>query len=179
MFKISILDMSFESTNLRLQPLIPGVNELSRNCILTSSYVYMHVWRYQLSKSWFWKLSQALWCEAIMSALSGHYSDVIMSIMASQITILTIVYGLFKLNSQKTSKLRVTGLCEGNSLVTGASNAENVSIWWCHHVICAQHNSWPDERDMMALEVRAAGTDVIFLKANYVTNGDFFSYDLK
>ena len=39
----------------------------------------------------------------------------------------------------KTSKLRVTGLCEGNSPVTGqftaqrASNAENVSIWWRHH----------------------------------------------
>ena len=41
--------------------------------------------------------------------------------------------------SQKTSKLRVTGLCAGNSPVTSefpvqrASNAENVSIWWCHH----------------------------------------------
>ena len=36
-------------------------------------------------------------------------------------------------------KLRFTGLCEGNSPVTGeflsqrASNAENVSIWWRHH----------------------------------------------
>ena len=46
---------------------------------------------------------------------------------------------LFKRRSQKTSKLRVTGLCEGNSPVTGefpaqrASNAENVSIWWHHH----------------------------------------------
>ena len=36
-------------------------------------------------------------------------------------------------------KLRVTGLCVGNSPVTGefptqmASNAENVSIWWRHH----------------------------------------------
>ena len=42
--------------------------------------------------------------------------------------------------SKKTSKLRVTGLCGGNSPVTGefpaqmASNAENVSIWWRHHV---------------------------------------------
>ena len=41
--------------------------------------------------------------------------------------------------SKKTSKLRVTGLCEGNSPVTGeffarrASNAKNVSIWWRHH----------------------------------------------
>ena len=46
---------------------------------------------------------------------------------------------LFSLRSKKTSKHHVTGLCEGNSLVTGefptqrASNAENVSIWWCHH----------------------------------------------
>ena len=41
--------------------------------------------------------------------------------------------------SKKTSKLHVTGLCEGNSPVTGefptqrASNAENASIWWHHH----------------------------------------------
>ena len=42
---------------------------------------------------------------------------------------------------KKTSKLRVTGLCAGNSPETGefpaqmASNAENVSIWWRHHDI--------------------------------------------
>ena len=41
--------------------------------------------------------------------------------------------------SKKTSKLRVTDLCLGNSPGTGefpaqkASNAENVSIWWRHH----------------------------------------------
>ena len=46
---------------------------------------------------------------------------------------------LFRGRSKKTSKLRVTGLCKGNSTVTGefpaqrASYAENVSIWWCHH----------------------------------------------
>ena len=50
---------------------------------------------------------------------------------------------LFRHRSQKTPKLRVTGLCVGNSPVTGefpaqkASNAENVSIWWRHHAsIC-------------------------------------------
>ena len=43
---------------------------------------------------------------------------------------------LFRRRSKKTSKFRVTGLCEGNSPVSGefpaqrASNAENVSIWW-------------------------------------------------
>ena len=46
---------------------------------------------------------------------------------------------LFRRKSKKTSKLRVTGLCVGNSSVTGefpaqrASNVENVSIWWRHH----------------------------------------------
>ena len=44
----------------------------------------------------------------------------------------------FTRRSKKTSKLRVTGLCAGNSPVTSefpaqrASNAENVSIWWRH-----------------------------------------------
>ena len=48
---------------------------------------------------------------------------------------------LFRRRSKKTSKLRVTGLCAGNSAVTDelpaqmASNAENNSIWWRHHVM--------------------------------------------
>ena len=47
---------------------------------------------------------------------------------------------LFRRRSKKTSKLRVTGLCAGKSSGTDefptqmASNAENVSIWWRHHV---------------------------------------------
>ena len=47
---------------------------------------------------------------------------------------------LFRRRSKKTSKLRVTGLCVGNSPGTGefpaqrASNSENASIWWRHHV---------------------------------------------
>ena len=50
---------------------------------------------------------------------------------------------LFRRRSKKTSRLRVTGLCAGNSPGTGefpahmASNAENVSIWWRHH-----ENEW-------------------------------------
>ena len=54
---------------------------------------------------------------------------------------------LFRRRSKKTSKLRVTGLCAGNSPGTGefpaqmASNAENVSIWWRHHEVsvCYYH----------------------------------------
>ena len=45
----------------------------------------------------------------------------------------------FSGSSKKTPKLRVIGLCERISPVTGefpaqkASNAENISIWWSHH----------------------------------------------
>ena len=48
---------------------------------------------------------------------------------------------LFRRRSKNTSKLRVTGLCVGNSPGTGefpaqmASNAENASIWWRNHDI--------------------------------------------
>ena len=51
----------------------------------------------------------------------------------------SIVYSWSR--SKKTSKLRITGLCEENSPVTNefpaqrASNAKNVSNWWRHHEI--------------------------------------------
>ena len=51
-----------------------------------------------------------------------------------------LVSGLFRRRSNKTSKLCVTCLCEGNQPVTGAFrwrrdiNTENVSTWWRHHV---------------------------------------------
>ena len=50
-----------------------------------------------------------------------------------------LLNSIFKAHIKGTSKLRVTGLCEGNSPLTGgfhaqrASNAVNVSIWWRHH----------------------------------------------
>ena len=49
---------------------------------------------------------------------------------------------LFRGRSKKIWKLRVTGLCAGNSSVIGefpaqmGSDAENVSIWWRHHASC-------------------------------------------
>ena len=54
---------------------------------------------------------------------------------------------LFRRRSKKTPKPRVTGLCVGNSPVTGefpaqrASNTENVSIWWRHHEYKASENN--------------------------------------
>ena len=48
---------------------------------------------------------------------------------------------LFRRISKKTSKIHVNGLCVGNWPVTCefpaqiASNAENISIWWRHHIL--------------------------------------------
>ena len=72
-----------------------------------------------------------------MRTNASHYNDVIMSAMASQTTCASIVYSTV---CSKASKLRDTDLCSGNSPVTGefpeqrASNVQNVSIWWRHHV---------------------------------------------
>ena len=47
---------------------------------------------------------------------SDHYNDVLMGAMASQITSLTIAYPTVysRHRSKKTSKLRVTGFCDGS-----------------------------------------------------------------
>ena len=73
----------------------------------------------------------------------GHYCDVIMGAMASQITSLTIVYSTVHSgpDERKHQSSALLAICAGNSPVTGefpaqmASNAENVSIWWRHHVM--------------------------------------------
>ena len=57
---------------------------------------------------------------------------------------------LFRCRSKRTSKLRVTGLCAGNSPVTGefpaqmTSNAEKAFIWWRLHMINAHAPNCPD-----------------------------------
>ena len=54
-----------------------------------------------------------------------HYTDVMMGAMTSQITSHGIVYStVYWGANQRKSKLRVTGLCAGNSLVTGEFPAQ-------------------------------------------------------
>ena len=72
---------------------------------------------------------------------------------------------LFRRRSKKTPELRATGLCEGNSPVTGefpsqrASNAENVSIWWRHHV--KGWYSYPSSRIIKCHSHRQAIHDIV------------------
>ena len=56
-----------------------------------------------------------------------------------------LLHRLFGRRSKKTSKLRATGRCAGNSPGTGefpaqmASNADNAFFWWRHYVRPRQH----------------------------------------
>ena len=67
------------------------------------------------------------WCHNGRDGVSNHQPHV------------CLLNCIFRRRSKKASKFRATGLCEGNSPVTGeipaqrASNAENVSICWRHH----------------------------------------------
>ena len=66
---------------------------------------------------------------------------------------------LFRRRSKKTSKLRVTGLCAGNSPGTGefpaqmSSYAENVSIWWRHHVDWWNFHLYSDDKTSQNISV--------------------------
>ena len=77
--------------------------------------------------------------------ITAHYNDVIMGAIPDCVwnhrPPHCLLNRLFRHWWKKTSKLRVTGLCAGNSPVTSefhaqrASNAENVSISSRHHAI--------------------------------------------
>ena len=93
----------------------------------------------------------AQWCKALGSTLqwrhNGHDG---VSIHQPHHCLLN---RLFRPISKKTLKVRVTGLCVGNSPRTGefpaqmTSNAENVSIWWHHHDFAK--NSWAHKQNFI------------------------------
>ena len=111
---------------------------------LMNSFMYVDVF---LIGTWGTNFSEILIAIHIFSFKKMHYNDIIMILIASQITSLMSVYSTVysDADQKKTSKLRVTGLCAGNSPGTSefpaqrASNAESVSIWWLHHGIWKCH----------------------------------------
>ena len=75
---------------------------------------------------------------------------------------------LFRRRSKKTSKLRVTGLCAGNSPGTDefpaqmGSYAENVSIWWRHHGYWATDMRWQKRHNLLRIPFPFTQTAVNF-----------------
>ena len=76
----------------------------------------------------------------------NHYSGIIMGAMMSQITSITIVYStVYSVADQRkhqssASLAFVRGIHRWPvNAIQMAGNAENVSIWWCHHVFLLSH----------------------------------------
>ena len=77
---------------------------------------------------------------------------------------------LFRWRAKKTSKLRVTGLCAGNSSVAGEFpaqmvwKAENVCICWRHHgkPICLVHSIVWNRRGWSEIDLSYTGLETPF-----------------
>ena len=93
---------------------------------------------YNISSNFYWwYLLQSL--PDLMIDFGIHYSDIVMITMEFQITSITIVYstvysGAIRAQIKENIKApRHWPLC--GEFTGTASNAENVSIWWRHHVL--------------------------------------------
>ena len=92
-------------------------------------------------------MSNSLWLKYTMNQSTLHWRRNELDGVSGHQPRDCLLTRLFRHRSKKTSKLRVTGLCEGNSPGTGefpaqmASNAENVSIWWRHHAVRQHHRN--------------------------------------
>ena len=116
----------------------------TKNYIITTTSHNQTLW---LSKEGFGyllnKQSNCLWLETpwrsydatmMHQTLCTHYNDVIMDTMASQITSLTIVF-LTVIQTQIKGNTKALRHIPGEFPAQRTSNAENVSIWWRHHVM--------------------------------------------
>ena len=137
-----------------------SLTSLKYSCFKDPTYVAWYRWRGTLitteSALWLpitWRLfGQSVPLLSLLLLLSKiHYCDVIIKWnpllwrcnecngVSNHLRLHCLHNHLFRCRSKKISKLRVTGLCEGDPPMTGgfpsqrASYAENVSIWWRHH----------------------------------------------
>ena len=91
---------------------------------------------------------------------------------------------LFRRRSKKTSKLRVTGLCAGNSPGTGefpaqmASNAENVSIWWRHHELLQDFCFLSISGHVRIVSANIKQSSIIIFYINLIVYSPKLSYDI-
>ena len=86
---------------------------------MSTLWSHVHIFSLTLSgkKQWIWFVKvNCSFAINTKDKTMAHYIDVIITAMASQITSIAVVYNrLFRRRSMKTSKLRVTDYCAGNS----------------------------------------------------------------
>ena len=92
-----------------------------------------------------WSIFKTLYryCRGAMGSI--HYNDVIMGAVASQITSLAIDYSTVYSHADQRKHQSSASLAFVQRIHRGpnskmASNAENVSIWWRHHVTIWNQN---------------------------------------
>ena len=97
------------------------------NCVITAPQCIWDIYFKCFRQEWLWDITSASqWRHNVRDSVSNHQPRE------------SLLSRLIRRRSKKTSKLRVTGFCAGNSPETGefpakrASNAEIVSIWWRH-----------------------------------------------
>ena len=90
---------------------------------------------------WAWKEGiEHSGCWSHVVAVWTYYNDIIMGTMASQITSITIVFSIVYSDTdqrkhQSSASLAFMWAVPGEFPAQMASNAQNVSIWWRHHVV--------------------------------------------
>ena len=87
-----------------------------------------------------WGCVHLRWCGSLEDdtlCCLGHYGDIIMGAIASQITSLSSVYSTVYSDADQRKHQSSASLAFVREIhrgpAQGASNAENVSIWWRHH----------------------------------------------
>ena len=137
----------YNNNNSRIVSLLPGtfiwffIIRISRNrkcSVLVASYFKTNLDSGDLHRLAAPALGLALqWCHNERDGVSDHRR------------LGGLFSRLFKRRSKETSKLHVTGLCAGNSPVTGefpsqrTSNAENVFMWCRHHGLWTSNSNSP------------------------------------
>ena len=94
---------------------------------------YVHYMHYVYSKQWFSFDEMIYTMKYRLRSLKWHHNE--RDGISNHRRIDWSLHRLFRRRSKKTSKLRVTGFCEGNSSVTSKFPAQRdtkVSIWWRH-----------------------------------------------
>ena len=109
-------------------------------CHQATSHYLIQCWPRSLSP---YDVTRPQWVKCFAPSNSSNcsfvlYNDVMMSIMVCKITGISIVCSkVYSRADKKTSKLRVTGLCEGNQLVTGGFSSQREGLWSgkCFHLM--------------------------------------------
>ena len=132
-FVIKCFIQGFDFGTLQTWPNITDTTLNAFHCLQFHRFSFIFIRKVNTQSKYYWRLNTSVRALSLQWCHNGH--DGVSNYQPHD----CLLNRLFRCRSKKTSKLRVTGICAGNSPMTGefpaqmASSAENVSIWWRHH----------------------------------------------